>query len=80
LFNEYFLDKSPDVVEEVPLNDTNASGAELLWQPDNSKLYIALLQDTDRNEIIEASLGALLNLASGQWKVRHLNFLNCNIT
>ena len=59
----------PEVVEQVPANDPDASGAELLWQPDNSKLYIALLQETNRDEIIEASLGALLNLTSGVWQV-----------
>ena len=55
--------------EDIPETNANAEGSELLWQPENCRLYVALLQDSTRDGVIEASLGALQNLTSGVWQV-----------
>ena len=57
------------MVEEVPPDDPDATGGALLWQPEISRLYVGLLDGARTDEIIEAALGALLNLTSGQWQV-----------
>ncbi|KAK6110357.1 Fibronectin type III domain family protein [Brugia pahangi] len=43
-------------------------GAELLWQPQLVKLYLKLLQETSNPEILEASAGAIQNLAACQFE------------
>ncbi|CAK8672686.1 catenin delta-1-like isoform X2 [Clavelina lepadiformis] len=61
-------DKSEDVQEQIPPDDPEAVGSALLWQPENSRLYVSLLQDCKRDEVAEAALGALQNLTHGDWK------------
>lgn len=63
------IESAPETLDEIPPDDPEASGAQLLWQPDISRLYVALLKDCNQNEIIEAALGALQNLTSGVWQV-----------
>nr|CAB3234375.1 catenin delta-1 [Phallusia mammillata] len=59
----------PAVVEEVPPDDPDATGASLLWQPDISRLYVGLLQECKKgDDITEAALGAIQNLTNGTWK------------
>jgi len=54
---------------EVPPTDPDATGAELLWQPDISKMYVKLLDEGFKQEgLTEAALGAILNLSHGTWK------------
>ncbi|CAI2352274.1 unnamed protein product [Caenorhabditis sp. 36 PRJEB53466] len=43
------------------------SGAALLWQPNVVKLYLKLLQDSSNIETLEASAGAIQNLAACQF-------------
>uniref|UniRef100_A0A0R3S475 Fibronectin type III domain protein n=1 Tax=Elaeophora elaphi TaxID=1147741 RepID=A0A0R3S475_9BILA len=42
----------------------NVTGAELLWQPQLVKLYLKLLQEASNPEVLEASAGAIQNLAA----------------
>lgn len=43
-------------------------GTALLWQPDTTAHYVALLQDTTNPEAQEAACGALHNLTACAWK------------
>lgn len=47
---------------------TPPTGAELLWQPELVKLYLKLLQEASNPEILEASAGAIQNLAACQFE------------
>uniref|UniRef100_A0AAF5RT50 Fibronectin type-III domain-containing protein n=1 Tax=Wuchereria bancrofti TaxID=6293 RepID=A0AAF5RT50_WUCBA len=44
------------------------AGAELLWQPQLVKLYLKLLQEASNPETLEASAGAIQNLAACQFE------------
>nr|XP_009860529.1 catenin delta-1 isoform X2 [Ciona intestinalis] len=62
-------DKPVEVVDQVPADDPDASGTSLLWQPEASRIYVALLAESQkRDELTEAALGALQNLTSGTWQ------------
>ena len=60
----------PDYGEQLPENDALAEGAAVLWQPEASQAYCKLLADCQGSpDITEATLGAILNLTCGVWKV-----------
>ena len=63
------LETSLELVDEITADNPDATGAELLWQPEMSRLYVALLKETLSEEIVEGILGALQNLTRGEWKV-----------
>uniref|UniRef100_A0A915Q1W3 Fibronectin type-III domain-containing protein n=1 Tax=Setaria digitata TaxID=48799 RepID=A0A915Q1W3_9BILA len=50
--------------QNIGLNGSGSVGAELLWQPQLVKLYLKLLQEASNPDILEASAGAIQNLAA----------------
>lgn len=49
-------------------NNEPPKGYELLWQPDVVQSYLALLQSCSNPETLEASAGAIQNLAACYWQ------------
>jgi hypothetical protein len=44
-------------------------GAELLWQPEITKIYLPLLSNSSNIVSLEAAMGALQNLTACRWQV-----------
>jgi len=59
----------PDYADQIPPNDIDAEGSDLLYQPEATQIYCKLLHDTQASSpITEATLGALQNITSGRWQ------------
>uniref|UniRef100_A0A1I7VVL9 Fibronectin type III domain-containing protein n=1 Tax=Loa loa TaxID=7209 RepID=A0A1I7VVL9_LOALO len=57
--------KKKKIGQSTAMNGSESvAGVELLWQPQLVKLYLKLLQETSNPEILEASAGAIQNLAA----------------
>ncbi|KAM3726377.1 Juxtamembrane domain-associated catenin [Dirofilaria immitis] len=57
--------KKKKTVQSTAVNESkNMAGTELLWQSQLVKLYLKLLQEASNPEILEASAGAIQNLAA----------------
>uniref|UniRef100_F1KQH5 Juxtamembrane domain-associated catenin n=1 Tax=Ascaris suum TaxID=6253 RepID=F1KQH5_ASCSU len=63
--------KKKAISEQNARNNYAAScptGAELLWQPEVVKLYLRLLQESSNSDTLEASAGAIQNLAACEFE------------
>ena len=68
---KFFPETILELVDEIPPDYPDATGAQLLWQPELTRLYVNLLKETSSEDIVEATLGALQNLTYGIWKVKY---------